>query len=66
MGDTLSVPVQPSNGNRFMPLRVLAIPAAATLIRQLQELYGPLILHQSGGCCEGTAPMCFRQAASSM
>jgi uncharacterized protein (DUF779 family) len=24
--------------------------------------FGPLLFHQSGGCCEGTAPMCFRQS----
>ncbi len=44
-----------------MPPRVLATPAAVALIRQLRERHGPLIFHQSGGCCEGSAPMCFRQ-----
>jgi uncharacterized protein (DUF779 family) len=40
--------------------RVIATARAASLIRQLKDRYGPLIFHQSGGCCEGTAPMCFR------
>lgn len=45
-----------------MPSRVIATPAARALLRQLEEEHGALILHQSGGCCEGSAPMCFRQA----
>ncbi len=45
-----------------MPQRVVASPAALALIRELKKKYGPLVFHQSGGCCEGTAPMCFRQA----
>jgi hypothetical protein len=44
-----------------MPPRVIATPKAAALLGRLEKEYGPLILHQSGGCCEGTAPMCFRQ-----
>ena len=31
------------------------------LVRQLRDQYGPVLLHQSGGCCEGSAPMCFRR-----
>ncbi|MEW2544169.1 DUF779 domain-containing protein [Streptomyces sp. NPDC047002] len=34
-------------------------PAAADLIRRLREEHGPLMFHQSGGCCDGSAPMCF-------
>ena len=26
-----------------------------------EELYGPLMFHLSGGCCDGSAPMCFRR-----
>ena len=44
-----------------MPARVVATPRAAALVLRLQAEFGPLIFHQSGGCCEGTAPMCFRQ-----
>lgn len=43
-----------------MPELVVFTPSAAALVRRLRARYGPLILHQSGGCCEGSAPMCFR------
>lgn len=42
--------------------RVIVTPKAASLIRQLKQEHGPLLFHQSGGCCEGTAPMCFRRS----
>ncbi len=44
------------------PSRVLVTEAAARLVRQLRDQYGPLLLHQSGGCCEGSAPMCLRRS----
>jgi uncharacterized protein len=44
-----------------MPARIVVTPEAAALIGRLKSQHGPLIFHQSGGCCEGTAPMCFRQ-----
>ena len=39
--------------------RVTSTAAARKLIRQLKELHGPLMFHLSGGCCDGSAPMCF-------
>jgi uncharacterized protein len=39
--------------------RVLVAPAASALIRSLQRDHGPLMFHQSGGCCDGSAPMCY-------
>lgn len=42
-----------------LPPRVLATPAAEALIARLTERHGPLMFHQSGGCCDGSAPMCF-------
>ena len=39
--------------------RVSATPAALQLIGTLQSRYGPLLFHQSGGCCDGSSPMCF-------
>lgn len=39
--------------------RVIVTPAAAELIGKLREQHGPLMFHQSGGCCDGSAPMCF-------
>ncbi|MFE5209309.1 DUF779 domain-containing protein [Streptomyces sp. NPDC056600] len=32
---------------------------AAGLVRRLSEQHGPLMFHQSGGCCDGSAPMCY-------
>jgi uncharacterized protein (DUF779 family) len=34
-------------------------PSAAELVRQLRAVHGPLMFHQSGGCCDGSAPMCY-------
>jgi hypothetical protein len=41
------------------PARVDITPAAAALVEKLVGLHGPLLFHQSGGCCDGSAPMCF-------
>lgn len=38
---------------------VVATPAALALIESLRQKHGALIIHQSGGCCDGSAPMCF-------
>lgn len=42
--------------------RVLATEAALALIAQLGAKHGPLMFHQSGGCCDGSAPMCYPAA----
>jgi hypothetical protein len=39
--------------------RVVATPAAEMLITQLRNQHGPLLFHQSGGCCDGSSPMCY-------
>lgn len=39
--------------------RVSVTPAAAALIAKLKALHGGLMFHQSGGCCDGSAPMCY-------
>jgi uncharacterized protein (DUF779 family) len=39
--------------------RVDVTGAAATLLRRLTGQYGPLMFHQSGGCCDGSSPMCY-------
>ena len=39
--------------------RVAVTPKAEALLRKLQGQYGPLLFHQSGGCCDGSAPMCY-------
>lgn len=40
--------------------RLAFTPAAIELIDTLWALHGPLMFHQSGGCCDGSAPMCYR------
>lgn len=40
--------------------RVALTPEAADVLRRLRADHGPLMFHQSGGCCEGSAPMCYR------
>ncbi|HWT29388.1 MAG TPA: DUF779 domain-containing protein [Methylophilaceae bacterium] len=38
--------------------RIVATPAAEALLDELRAKHGELMFHQSGGCCEGSAPMC--------
>ena len=42
--------------------RVSATAAALQLIQRLQAKHGALLFHQSGGCCDGSSPMCFPRA----
>lgn len=56
--DTTSAPASPSVG--AMP-RVLATPPALRLLATLQAQYGDVLFHQSGGCCDGSSPMCYPQ-----
>ncbi|WP_042421887.1 DUF779 domain-containing protein [Streptacidiphilus anmyonensis] len=39
--------------------RVELTEPAAALLRRLAGQHGPLMFHQSGGCCDGSAPMCY-------
>lgn len=41
------------------PERVLITDAAAELVVRLVARHGPVMFHQSGGCCDGSAPMCY-------
>lgn len=41
--------------------RVDVTGEAAELLRRLTGDHGPLMIHQSGGCCDGSAPMCYPQ-----
>jgi uncharacterized protein (DUF779 family) len=42
-----------------VPIQVLATAKAVELIRMLHARYGELMFHQSGGCCDGSSPMCY-------
>lgn len=39
--------------------RVFATESTSALIKELLAVHGLLLFHQSGGCCDGSAPMCF-------
>ncbi len=39
--------------------KVLATDAALVLIREIQGDYPDILFHQSGGCCDGSSPMCY-------
>lgn len=42
-----------------MTSRVVITAAAAELLSRLVEQHGPVMFHQSGGCCDGSSPMCY-------
>ena len=39
--------------------RVAVTDAAVEVLRRLTAIHGPLMFHQSGGCCDGSSPMCY-------
>lgn len=39
--------------------RVTVTPQAAAVVERLKAMHGPLMFHQSGGCCDGSSPMCY-------
>jgi hypothetical protein len=39
--------------------RVIATPEAEAVIERLKAVHGRLMFHQSGGCCDGSSPMCY-------
>jgi len=43
------------------PPRVVATDAASAFITTLRAKHGPLMFFQSGGCCDGSAPMCYKE-----
>lgn len=45
-----------------MPVeKIVATEEAFKLIDRLKRMHGPLMFHQSGGCCDGSQPMCFEE-----
>jgi uncharacterized protein (DUF779 family) len=42
-----------------IPSRVDYTESCAELLRKLRAIHGPLMFHQSGGCCDGSSPMCY-------
>lgn len=41
--------------------QVKATPAALALLAEIIADHGPVLFHQSGGCCDGSSPMCYAQ-----
>ena len=41
--------------------QVTATPAALELLAEIVADHGPVMFHQSGGCCDGSSPMCYAQ-----
>lgn len=41
------------------PNHVSATPAALALLGEIIAEHGPVLFHQSGGCCDGSSPMCY-------
>ncbi len=42
--------------------RVAITPQAASMVERLRAQHGALLFHQSGGCCDGSSPMCYPRA----
>lgn len=49
----------PRSAQQEPPPRALITAAAADLLARLQDKHGALMFHQSGGCCDGSSPMCY-------
>jgi uncharacterized protein (DUF779 family) len=52
--------MEPGMNDNLLP-RVVATPAALDLLAEIQARHGPVLFHQSGGCCDGSSPMCYPQ-----
>ena len=49
----------PELSEKVVPEQVTRTAAAEDLMNRLASKYGPLMFHQSGGCCDGSSPMCY-------
>jgi uncharacterized protein (DUF779 family) len=60
MNESPSTEARPAEAARTeSPPQVIATQAAARLMEKLAGQHGPLMFHQSGGCCDGSSPMCY-------
>ena len=55
------MPASPPDAGIPLPPQVLATATALELIAQLRAQHGAVLFHQSGGCCDGSSPMCYPQ-----
>lgn len=49
----------PDADTRISQDKVSATPAALKLLDEIVQDHGPVLFHQSGGCCDGSSPMCY-------
>jgi len=52
---------RPLAEKQLMHNKVTATPAALALLADIIADHGPVLFHQSGGCCDGSSPMCYPQ-----
>jgi uncharacterized protein (DUF779 family) len=52
--------MDPSHAAQETEVAVTATPAALEVIHRLEATHGPLMFFQSGGCCDGTSPICLK------
>ena len=48
-------------GRAALVRRVIATEAGAALLAEIVDRHGPVLVHQSGGCCDGSSPMVYPQ-----
>ncbi|MEU2511176.1 DUF779 domain-containing protein [Streptomyces syringium] len=51
--------IRPTGSRDTGVSRIALTTGAARLLRRLSAEHGPLMFHQSGGCCDGSSPMCY-------
>jgi hypothetical protein len=56
-----TLPTEPTEPMEYRVPRVTVTDEAKEVIDELRERHGDLMFHQSGGCCDGSSPMCFQQ-----
>jgi uncharacterized protein (DUF779 family) len=60
MSDSTKTEARPAGASvNEVPAQVVSTGAAAALMEKLAQKHGPLMFHQSGGCCDGSSPMCY-------
>jgi uncharacterized protein (DUF779 family) len=60
MNELTNTEARPADASvKEVPVQVVSTAAATALMEKLVAKYGALMFHQSGGCCDGSSPMCF-------
>jgi uncharacterized protein (DUF779 family) len=60
MSEATNTEARPAGASvKEVPAQVVSTVAATALMEQLAQKHGALMFHQSGGCCDGSSPMCY-------